>query len=583
MQKNIAQFQTKDREEGKALASPEEDSLAEPVDFEELITAISSKLIAVTCVQVDREIEHALTRIRNFFQVDRCVLLRVLPERQGFRITHAGVANNTPSLPLNVDLSRDRFPWCYRELVEQRNVVSIETLDALPPTAVIDRQSHQEWNIRSFLNIPIIVDGAVVYVIALNAVHQEQRWSQEFIHRLGLLGEIVVNAPERRGKSRQLEERLEFESLLAKISARFVNLSADRVDGEIEAAQQSICECLGLDLSTLWQWSVNPPHAITLTHLYRAQGGPPVPEPMDAETYFPWCLQQLKSEKCIAVSSTENVPAEAARDQEVWRHYGVKSLLTIPLSAGGGPLVGALSFSTVLAERTWPERVVKQLQLVAQIFANALDRKRTERELCEREARLSMAAAAANAGLWILEQETGHFWVTQKVRELFRFSPDEEITFEGFLTVVHPEDRQQVREVMERAMQSTEESAVEYRIGLSDGSIRWIASRGRLYRMPGHPDRLMGLSLDLTERKQLEEQLRERILEIEALKKKLEVENIYLRQEKGLSFEYGNIIGRSKALKSVLAQVEQVAPTDSTVLLTGETGTGKELIAQGHS
>ena len=83
-----------------------------------------------------------------------------------------------------------------------------------------------------------------------------------------------------------------------------------------------------------------------------------------------------------------------------------------------------------------------------------------------------------------------------------------------------------------------------------------------------------------TERKRMEDQLQERLLEIEALKQRLESENIYLREEVKHFFEHVDIVGQSVAMKKVLTQAEQVAGTDSTVLLLGETGTGKELLAR---
>ena len=81
-------------------------------------------------------------------------------------------------------------------------------------------------------------------------------------------------------------------------------------------------------------------------------------------------------------------------------------------------------------------------------------------------------------------------------------------------------------------------------------------------------------------RKQMEEQLKERLNEIEALKERLESENIYLQEEIKLLVEHADIVGQSAAIKKVLTQAEQVARTDSTVLLLGETGTGKELLAR---
>ncbi len=561
---------------------PKRDSLEKLTRFEELVTHISSRLVQATCDQVDREIEQSLTQVRGFFRVDRCFLLQVRPYKECFRIIHAGIGENIPPIPLDIGFSSARFPWCYRKLVEEQEAVSVESLGDLPAEATIDKQSHREWDVQSFMAVPIVIDGTVLYIIALHAVHKKRMWPIEFTHRLGLLGEILGNTLERSKKSLQLEERLRFESLLAEVSVRFVNLPAEQVDGEIEDAQRRICDCLGLDLSALWEWaSVERPDLMTLTHLYRPLGGPPVPEPMDAQTYFPWSLEQARSGKVIAIPSTENVPAEAARDQEFWRHFGIKTTLTIPLSTGGRPIIGVVSFNTMLSERDWPEAIVKQLQMVAQIFANALERKRADQKLRESETRLRLATNAAGAGLWILEIDTGNVWASAKTRELFHFAPDEELAYKSFLKVIFPEDRDQVNQAVQRAIQSGEDLGSEFRIVLPGGGIRWIAARGqRNLRSTGEPDRLMGVSFDLTARKQMEDQLESRIVEIEELRKKLEMENIYLRQEKSLHFEYENIIGKSKALKSVLSQVEQVASTDSTVLLTGETGTGKELIAQ---
>jgi len=378
-----------------------------------------------------------------------------------------------------------------------------------------------------------------------------------------------------------LEEHVRFESLLLDLSARFINLAPDQVDGEIENAQRRICEYLGLDLSSLWQLSAENPPILTLSHLYRPLGGPPIPEPMDATEYFPWCLQQLTAGKVTAVSSIEDVPAEAARDQEVWRHYGIKTSLGIPLSVGGGPVFGVLSFNTMRAERTWPEALVKQLQLVAQVFANALARKQAERELRESEAKLRMATSAAGAGLWILALDSGDVWVTPKTRELFHFSPDEALTYESFFKVIHPEDRERVHQSVQQACQSGEHLLSEYRIVLSDGKIRWISARGQPHlSSTGEPQRLMGVSLDITEHKLLEEQLREQYREIEELKERLEKENFYLQEEIQLLLEHTGIVGQSLAMKRVMAQVEQVARTGSTVLIQGETGTGKELVAR---
>jgi chemotaxis protein methyltransferase CheR len=91
---------------------------------------------------------------------------------------------------------------------------------------------------------------------------------------------------------------------------------------------------------------------------------------------------------------------------------------------------------------------------------------------------------------------------------------------------------------------------------------------------------MSGSIQDITERKQSELNLQGALYEIKELKEKLEVERAYLQEEIKLEYNYENIIGRSDGLNYVLYKVEQIAPSDTTVLILGETGTGKELVAR---
>lgn len=92
--------------------------------------------------------------------------------------------------------------------------------------------------------------------------------------------------------------------------------------------------------------------------------------------------------------------------------------------------------------------------------------------------------------------------------------------------------------------------------------------------------KLMGLTQDITERKRAQRELENALSEVARLKDQLQAENIYLREEIDLGHNFGEIIGQNSGLKKLLVKVEQVATTDATVLILGETGTGKELVAR---
>ncbi len=191
--------------------------------------------------------------------------------------------------------------------------------------------------------------------------------------------------------------------------------------------------------------------------------------------------------------------------------------------------------------------------------------RRAEEKIREQEIELRQILDLTPNHLYVFGPDGGLLYVNQFA--LTYLGADLAEMAASRINFIHPDDRQGYLAEKEKGMLAGKPYEFELRILRRDGIYRWFLGRGTpLKDEQGRITRWYNTATDIEDRKRAEEEVRK--------------ENIALREELGKTSMFEEVIGTSSALQSILARAAKVAPTDSTVLIMGETGTGKELIAR---
>jgi len=151
----------------------------------------------------------------------------------------------------------------------------------------------------------------------------------------------------------------------------------------------------------------------------------------------------------------------------------------------------------------------------------------------------------------------------------------------SWTSAVHPDDLESLIRKWRHSLATGEPYVNEARVRRADGEYHWmLLQKVPLRDQAGNIVEWYGSGIDVEEQHEAREALQKAFNEIKTLRDQLYQENLVLKEQIGQASIFEEIIGSSAALRSVLVHVEKVAPTDSTVLITGETGTGKELVAR---
>ena len=195
------------------------------------------------------------------------------------------------------------------------------------------------------------------------------------------------------------------------------------------------------------------------------------------------------------------------------------------------------------------------------------DRKRAEERVRQNELELRGAIDAIPQAIIVLQPDGRRLFANRYMLDYTGMNPDQVYEDGFYARNIHKDDLDRVLNQRKMILESAEPGETEQRILRNDGQYRWLLTRYRpLLDEEGRVVRWYCVGLDIHERKLAEDRLR--------------TENLALREELDRSSMFEEIVGSSESLQKVLSLLGKVAKTDSTVLIFGETGTGKELIAR---
>ena len=389
--------------------------------------------------------------------------------------------------------------------------------------------------------------------------------------------ESVLHISERRephGDQPTLDEPLAFERMVCELLVEFTNLHAEDVDNAITRAQRRIAEAADVDGLAVFELSEDGSD-LALTHAWTHNGHDSPARVGSVRQSFPWSYAHARAGTLGCFSSLDDITEAAER--RTLDHYGTRSGVVVPFSIDGHT-AGAVSFTSTHAPRPWPAEMRNRLHLIAQVLGTAVARKQSQAVLRASQERFAAIADSAPVMIWMCGADKQCTWFNRRWLDATGRTMADALR-RGWLDAAHPDDMEACLDIYATAFDAHRPFSLEWRMRRADGEWRWIAGTASpCFGSDGSFTGYIGSCLDITEQKDAQLGIDKARLEVRRLREQLRGDNGTVRRE-GLERPDDIVVGQSAAARRVLELIEQVAATDSTVLLLGETGTGKELCA----
>jgi len=373
-----------------------------------------------------------------------------------------------------------------------------------------------------------------------------------------------------------LEEHLQFENLLGQLSVKLVNLPLKEIDNAINESIKLLADFFNADRCHIGQLNREDNSIVTI-YYYAKPNITVALVPSIGTDHFQFIHKSIKEGKTISFKNPEELPKEAKDDKNTFVNMGIKSLLVFPMLVDNKVKYG-LSLANIEEEREWPEHTINHIKIVGNIIASVLSRKNILEQTGMEKLWGESILQSMPQLVYIFDDKGNMIRWNKNIEKILGYSSEELLN--KHTTEFYPEEeREYVLGEISKVFQDEKERTVEYTLITKSGEKIPFKGSGKLTIIDGKKY-LIGMAIDIRSLKELQKLTEKQLIEINELKNQIEAENLYLKEELKKSHGFDEIIGKHETLLHSLYRIEQVAPTDSTVLLEGETGTGKELFAR---
>ncbi len=333
--------------------------------------------------------------------------------------------------------------------------------------------------------------------------HLEQLVAQRTVELLDVNQTLQQEIGERKRVEAELEYRAQLEKLITALSAHFINLSPGEIDAGITHALRAVGEVAGIDRSFIFQFSADGAY-LNYTHEWCAPSiesqiptTPPLPVAI-----IPWWMEKLRRFENICVPSIPALPPDAVVPEVGFWRRGLRSMLVIPMVYAGS-LLGVLGIESIRKKQTWQPDVISLFRIVAELFVNALERKRAEQALYRSEEQLRQITDNMLDIICQTDADGIIRYVSSSCWELLGYTP-EVLIGHSIYAWVHPDDVVRVMDDIQKIGRS------EYRYQRIGGDYVWLESLiSYIFSDGGQSKSIIFASRDITERKRAEKELQE--------------------------------------------------------------------------